>query len=137
MDDFDKEPICNNKSKSSNGFSTKKTKSYSKPKQTTHCHSQSQRREYNNNDHGVSNPAYHRQLLGNKYRNGHLNNEYNTRKKRVPRQRPELHTFEQQQQYKQDLRQSSMNHLDQSLRTAYQSEEIAADTSEKLYYQRS
>ena len=31
---------------------------------------------YNNNDatenHGISKPAYHPQLLGNKYRNGHL-----------------------------------------------------------------
>ena len=79
---------------------------------------------------GISNPAYRRTQLRNKYKNG-------TNPRRAPRQRPEMHTIEQQQEYKEQLREDTKSHLDQALSTAYQTEDLAADTSEKLYYQRS
>eukprot|EP01084_Bolivina_argentea_P172992 299636_1 len=74
--------------------------------------------------------------MRNKYRNGTYNDEYSQRNRRAQRQRPELHTNEQQLQYKQQLRDQSKNHLDEALRFGYEAEEIGADTSEKLYNQR-
>lgn len=61
----------------------------------------------------------------------------NLKEKRAPRTRPHFDDAQQRMEYKQRVRESTKSKLDQSLQTAYQSEEVAADSAERLYHQRS
>jgi len=93
-------------------------------------------------DFGNANPpkkghAVHRSAAR-KYRSGRLHDEYSSssRPKRAPRTRPDFQDTAQRMEYKERLRNSTKSKLDESLQTAFQTESVAADTSERLYHQR-
>jgi len=54
----------------------------------------------------------------------------------LPRTRPDFQDTAQRMEYKERLRNSTKSKLDESLQTAFQTESVAADTSERLYHQR-
>eukprot|EP00485_Elphidium_margaritaceum_P011283 CAMPEP_0202705164 /NCGR_PEP_ID=MMETSP1385-20130828/17750_1 /ASSEMBLY_ACC=CAM_ASM_000861 /TAXON_ID=933848 /ORGANISM="Elphidium margaritaceum" /LENGTH=395 /DNA_ID=CAMNT_0049363341 /DNA_START=36 /DNA_END=1223 /DNA_ORIENTATION=+ len=86
------------------------------------------------NKNNVSSQRRDRTQLRNKYRN-HASHSQSSQSRKHLNQRPVLQTMEEQKQYQEQLREKTKSHLDESLRTAFQSEEIAADTSQKLYNQ--